>query len=80
MHHRVATTILALGTVASISACKDQAPIPHTVTHLAIVSGANQSGDLSAPLAKPLVVQALDAAGRSVAGVPLTWTAVGGIA
>ena len=78
MHHRVATTLLALGTVASINGCKDQAPIPHTVTHLAIVSGTNQSGDLSAALAKPLVVQALDAANRSVSGVPLTWTAVGG--
>lgn len=78
MHRRVATTFIALGTVAAISACKDQAPIPHTPTHLSIVSGTNQSGDISAPLAKPLVVQALDGANRSVAGVPLTWTAVGG--
>ena len=77
MHHRVATTLLAL-TVVSISACKDQAPIPHTPTHLLVVSGTNQSGDLSAALAKPLVVEALDAANRSVAGVPLTWTAIGG--
>ncbi|MGE5098821.1 MAG: Ig-like domain-containing protein, partial [Deltaproteobacteria bacterium] len=78
MHHRVATSLVALGIAASIGACKDQAPIPHTVTHLAIVSGADQSGDVSAPLAKPLVVQALDGASRSVAGVQLTWAAVGG--
>jgi subtilisin family serine protease len=78
MHHRVATTLLALASVASVTACKDQAPIPHTPTHLSIVSGANQSGDVSAPLAKPLVVQALDGANRAVAGVPLTWSAVGG--
>lgn len=78
MHHRVATTLLALGTAASISACKDQAPIPHTPTHLLAVSGTNQSGDVSAPLAKPLVVEAFDAANRAVAGVPLTWTVIGG--
>lgn len=77
MQHRVAT-LLALGTVAAASACKDQAPIPHTPTHLAIVSGTNQSGDISAPLAKPLIVKALDGAERAVAGVPLTWTAIGG--
>jgi len=58
--------------------CKDQAPIPHTPTHLIIVSGGNQSGDISASLALPLVVQALDGASRSVAGVPVTWTVTGG--
>ena len=78
MHHRVAITLLALGAVAATSACKDQAPIPHSATHLVIVSGTDQAGDVSAPLAKPLVVQALDGALRAVAGVPLTWTAVGG--
>lgn len=78
MSSRVAVTFLAFSAVALISACKDQAPIPHTPTHLVIVSGTNQSGDLSAPLSQPLVVQALDGASRAVSGVPLTWTVVGG--
>ena len=78
MHHRVATTVLALGTAASIAACKDQAPISHSPTHLLTVSGTNQAGDVSAPLAKPLVVQAFDAGNRAVGGVPLTWTVIGG--
>ena len=70
MHHRVAITLLALGAVAATSACKDQAPIPHSATHLVIVSGTDQAGDVSAPLAKPLVVQAFDAGNRAVGGVP----------
>lgn len=69
---------LALVTAALVAGCKDQAPIPHTPTHLVIISGASQSGDLSASLALPLVVQALDGASRSVAGVPVTWTVTGG--
>jgi hypothetical protein len=58
--------------------CKETGPISHVPTHLIIVSGANQSGDLSAALAQPLVVQALDGANKPVAGVPLTWTVMGG--
>ena len=58
--------------------CKETGPVSHAPTHLIIVSGANQSGDVSAALAQPLVVQALDGANKSVAGVPLTWTVMGG--
>src|SRR5690348_9257073 len=68
----------ALVAAALAAGCKEQAPIPHTPTHLIIVSGGNQSGDPSASLALPLVVQALDGANRSVAGVPVTWTVTGG--
>jgi subtilisin family serine protease len=78
MRHRVAISLLALGIAALLGACKDQAPISHAPTHLLVVSGGNQSGDLSAALAKPLVVEALDAGNRAVAGVPLAWTAIGG--
>ncbi|HET7372507.1 MAG TPA: S8 family serine peptidase [Gemmatimonadaceae bacterium] len=77
MHYRPAI-ILALAAFALASACKDQSAVPHTPTHLSIVSGTNQSGDLAAPLAQPLIVQALDGANKAVAGVPLTWTAIGG--
>lgn len=77
MSSRVLVSV-ALVSAALVAGCKDQAPIPHTPTHLVIVSGANQSGDLSASLALPLVVQALDGASRSVAGVPVTWTVAGG--
>ena len=58
--------------------CKDSGPISHAPTHLIIVSGANQSGDVSAALAQPLVVQALDGANKAVAGVPITWNVMGG--
>jgi hypothetical protein len=68
----------ALVAAALAAGCREQAPIPHTPTHLIIVSGGNQSGDLSASLALPLVVQALDGANRSVAGVPVAWTVTGG--
>ncbi|HEU4786192.1 MAG TPA: hypothetical protein VFS57_02255, partial [Gemmatimonadaceae bacterium] len=63
MHHRPAI-LLALAAFALASACKDQSPVPHTPTHLSIVSGTNQSGDLAAPLAQPLIVQALDGANK----------------
>ena len=77
MHHRPAT-LFALAAFAVAGACKDQAPVPHTPTHLSIVSGTNQSGDVAALLAQPLVVQAFDGANKAVAGVPLAWTAIGG--
>jgi len=77
MSSRVLLSI-ALVTAGLVAGCKEQTPIPHTPTHLIIVSGGNQSGDVSASLALPLVVQVLDGANRSVAGVPLTWTVAGG--
>ena len=58
--------------------CKDSGPASHAPTHLIVVSGGNQSGDLSAALSQPLVVQALDGGNRAVAGVPVTWTVAGG--
>lgn len=61
-----------------LAACKDSSPVSHSPTHLIIVSGANQSGDISAALPLPLVVQVLDGADRSVAGVPVTWNVTGG--
>jgi hypothetical protein len=70
--------LIALLTAGLVAGCKDQAPIPHTPTHLVIVSGGGQSGDVSTSLALPLVVQALDGASRSVAGVPVVWTVTGG--
>ncbi|HEX8942709.1 MAG TPA: S8 family serine peptidase [Gemmatimonadaceae bacterium] len=77
MSSRVLFSFVFLG-AGLVAGCRDQAPIPHTPTHLIIVSGTNQSGDVSAALAQPLVVQALDGASRSVAGVPITWTVTGG--
>jgi len=63
----------------ALAACgSDSGPISHAPTHLIIVSGANQSGDAAAMLASPLVVQALDGAKKAVAGVPVTWTVIGG--
>jgi hypothetical protein len=72
--------IAAMSIVAALFAtgCKDSSPISHAPTHLIVVSGANQSGDVATALTQPLVVQALDGANKSVAGVPVTWTVTGG--
>ncbi|MDB4878141.1 MAG: hypothetical protein JWM41_4587 [Gemmatimonadetes bacterium] len=65
--------------VALIAGCKDNSsPISHAPTHLSIVSGANQSGDLSKALDSALVVLVLDGTEKPVAGVVLTWTVTGG--
>lgn len=70
--------IAALVAAVFLAGCKDETPIPHTAAVLKIVSGADQSGDLSKALDSSLVVQVLDAASRPVSGVPLTWTATSG--
>jgi serine protease len=70
-------TALALATLVIAGACKDST-IPKTPTHLIVVSGSNQAGNVSAPLDSALVVQAQDGGKRPVGGVALTWTAVGG--
>ena len=75
MHSRAA--VLAFVALAATSACKDEGP-SHAPTHLIAVSGSNQSGNLGSPLDSALVVRALDGGQRPVAGVALTWTAVGG--
>ncbi|MEO6878610.1 MAG: S8 family serine peptidase, partial [Gemmatimonadaceae bacterium] len=76
-------TIRSLSAAAMLAAvvlagCKDGSPIPHTPTHLVVVSGANQSADLSAPLDSALVVRVLDGAEKPVAGVLINWTVTGG--
>jgi subtilisin family serine protease len=79
--HRIMPSLvapLALSVLAALAACHDQSPVSHDPTHLAAVSGAKQSGDPSAALTQPLVVEALDGANRAVAGVPITWTVTGG--
>jgi subtilisin family serine protease len=63
---------------AFVSACNDSSPVSNTPTTIVIVSGTNQSGNVAAPLDSALVVRVLDGAGRSVSGVPLTWTVIGG--
>src|SRR5690348_9144493 len=68
----------ALAALAALAACKGNEPIPHTPTHLVMVSGANQSAGVSQALDSMLVVQVLDGANRAVANVPLTWTVTGG--
>jgi hypothetical protein len=74
-----ALTGLSILLSLAVSACgSDSGPISHAPTHLVIVSGANQSGDASAALATPLVVQALDGAKKAVSGVPIAWTVIGG--
>lgn len=61
-----------------LGACKNETTIPHTPATIRIVSGSNQAGDLSTALDSALVVQVVDATGKSVSGVALSWTAIGG--
>ncbi len=68
----------ALFGAAALAACKSTEPIPHTPTHIVMVSGANQSAGVSQALDSMLVVQVLDGANRPVANVPLTWSVAGG--
>ncbi len=76
MLQRFAPVVLA---VAFVAGCKNsETPIPNTPNHLAIVSGANQTADVSTALAAPIVVQALDGANRAVSGVPVAWAVTGG--
>lgn len=71
--------LIAIGVLgAALSACHDTATVPHTPTTLLIVSGNNQSADVSTALDSALVVRVVDGAGKTVAGVPLTWTVTGG--
>ncbi|HVX41587.1 MAG TPA: S8 family serine peptidase [Gemmatimonadaceae bacterium] len=72
------SSAVALAAAAALAACKSTEPIPHTPTHLVMVSGANQSAGVSQALDSMLVVQVLDGANRPVANVPLAWTVTGG--
>ena len=77
MSSRVISAMSILAVIVT-AGCHDSGPISHAPTHLIAVSGTGQAGDVSAPLAQPLVVQALDGANKSVAGVPVTWVVTGG--
>lgn len=74
----VRALIAAALAAAGLSACHDSPSIPHTPTTLIIVSGNNQSADVSTALDSSLVVRVLDGGGKTVAGVPLTWSVAGG--
>lgn len=73
-----ATSLLALLAAAFTAACKDSSPVSHDPTHIIIVSGTNQSANVSAPLDSSLVVQVLDGLNKPVAGVALSWNVIGG--
>lgn len=74
----VRALLAAAMAAVGLSACHDSATIPHTPTTLLIVSGNNQSADVSTALDSSLVVRVADGGGKSVAGVALTWTVTGG--
>ena len=75
--HRI--LLSASGTLA-LAACSDTAPLPiEAVAQVAVVSGADQSGIVSEPLAEPIRVIVTDAAGTSVFGVNVRFhTTIGG--
>src|SRR5262245_2310134 len=72
-----ATTAVALS-AAALLACHDSPTIPHTPTSIVVVSGNNQSANVATALDSALVVRVIDGAGKSVSGVALAWTVVGG--
>ena len=76
--------ILTRGAVAAAAAaafaagCHEAAsPLTGVLTHLVVVSGSDQTGDVGAALASPLVVQALDGANHPVGGAVIAWTVTG---
>jgi subtilisin family serine protease len=72
-----ATTAVAFS-AAALLACHDSPTIPHTPTSIVVVSGNNQSANVATALDSALVVRVLDGASKSVSGVSLKWTVVGG--
>src|SRR5215468_11584180 len=77
---RQAATLVAVVLVAGclVGCSGNDSSTPITPTRLLIVSGSNQSGDLSAALDSALVVQVLDAGNHPVANVGLSWAVAGG--
>jgi serine protease len=76
---QAATRVAAVLVAGCLVGCSNDGPsTPNAPTHLRIVSGSNQSADLSAILDSPLVVEVLDASNRPVANVGLSWTVTGG--
>jgi hypothetical protein len=68
-------TILA---AVALAACSDTFPGARAPRTIVVVSGSNQSGNVSAPLDSPLVVRVVDGVGAPVRNVELTWAASGG--
>jgi PKD repeat protein len=52
--------------------------LPENANSMAAVAGQDQSGHVGLPLDDRLVVEVVDGFGNPVAGVPISWTAVGG--
>jgi hypothetical protein len=79
MSSRLASLPALAAALVLAAGCKNsETPIPNTANHLVVVSGSNQTADVAAALAAPLVVEVQDGANRAVAGVPITWTVTGG--
>src|SRR5881227_1632157 len=78
MSPRVLSAISMVAVLITTACGSDSGPSSHAATHLIVVSGGSQAGDVSTALAQPLVVQALDGSNKSVSGVSVTWTVTGG--
>ena len=52
--------------------------VSENANSMAAVAGADQTGHVSAPLDDRLVVQVTDAFGNPIAGIPISWEALGG--
>jgi hypothetical protein len=70
--------IPAVVIVALVVACNGNGPLTGIPTHLALVSGSEQTGDVGATLPNPLVVQALDGANHTVKDAVINWVTSGG--
>jgi subtilisin family serine protease len=70
--------ISAIAVVAAVLGCETSIPVIGIPTHLAMVSGSDQTADVGATLADPLVVQALDGANHQLKNITIKWTVATG--
>jgi PKD repeat protein len=71
---RVVMDARALAPKASFTATA----VSENANSMAAVAGEDQNGHVSAPLDKRLVVQVTDTFGNPIAGIPISWEALGG--
>jgi subtilisin family serine protease len=70
--------ICAVAIVAAVVGCETALPVIGIPTHLAVVSGSDQTADVGAALADSLVVQALDGANHRLKNITISWTVATG--
>jgi Subtilase family/Bacterial pre-peptidase C-terminal domain len=78
MFKQLAPAVLAMAFAAGCKNSESPGSTSSGPTRLVIVSGSNQTGNVSSALSAPLVVQVLNGSNQGVSGVSITWTLTGG--